>query len=203
MGKKIGIGCIILGVLCLLSSAGLLVYNLWEANSGAQSSQLMLEELQQSLEIKRSAEKVQTEQEPETVSQPLDGKMPEVWVDGYASVGILSIPVLELELPVLSEWSYEKLRKAPCQYYGTCYDTDFVIAAHNYRTHFGRLTELQPKDLIVFTDNNGTMYCYEVVLTETLPPAATKEMITSGFDLSLYTCTSGGANRVTVRCKKI
>ena len=25
-------------------------------------------------------------------------------------------------------------------------------------------------------------------------------MITSGFDLSLYTCTPGGSNRVTVRC---
>ncbi len=29
---------------------------------------------------------------------------------------------------------------------------------------------------------------------------ARNEMITSGFDLSLYTCTPGGSNRVTVRC---
>ena len=29
---------------------------------------------------------------------------------------------------------------------------------------------------------------------------ATLEMITSGFALSLYTCTPGGASRVTVRC---
>ena len=27
-----------------------------------------------------------------------------------------------------------------------------------------------------------------------------EEMITAGFDLSLYTCTPGGADRVTVRC---
>ena len=32
---------------------------------------------------------------------------------------------------------------------------------------------------------------------------ATKEMITSGFDLSLYTCTPGGASRVTVRCNAV
>ena len=44
---------------------------------------------------------------------------------------------------------------------------------------------------------------YEVVLLETLPGNATEEMITSGFDLSLYTCTPGGASRVTVRCRAV
>ena len=43
----------------------------------------------------------------------------------------------------------------------------------------------------------------EVVLLETLPKNATKEMITSGFDLSLYTCTLGGGSRVTVRCNAV
>ena len=51
-----------------------------------------------------------------------------------------------------------------------------------------------------YTDVNGADHCYEVVLLETLPANATEEMITSGFDLSLYTCTPGGASRVTVRC---
>ena len=120
---------------------------------------------------------------------------------GYDSIGILSIPVLELELPVLTDWSYAKLRKAPCHYYGSYYEPDFVIAAHNYQSHFGRLSQLQPGDLVVFTAVDGTAYCYEVVLLETLPKEATKEMITSGFDLSLYTCTPGGGSRVTVRCK--
>ena len=124
-------------------------------------------------------------------------------VDGYDCIGVLSIPVLELELPVLTDWSYEKLKIAPCHYFGSCYEKDFVIAAHNYQSHFGRLSELLPKDLILFTDISGTVYCYEVVLLETLPGNATEEMITSGFDLSLYTCTPGGANRVTVRCKTV
>ena len=130
-------------------------------------------------------------------------EMPTTQVDGYDCIGILSIPVLELELPVLEDWSYEKLKVAPCHYFGTCYGTDFVIAAHNYPTHFGRLSQLQPGDLILFTDVAGNVFGYEVVLLETLPGNATKEMITSGFDLSLYTCTPGGASRVTVRCKAV
>ena len=36
-----------------------------------------------------------------------------------------------------------------------------------------------------------------------LLPDATEEMITSGFDLSLYTCTTAGSSRVTVRCNVV
>ncbi|MBQ1279282.1 MAG: sortase, partial [Clostridia bacterium] len=118
----------------------------------------------------------------------------------YDCIGILSIPALDLELPVLTDWSYAKLKKAPCHYYGSCYEKDFVIAAHNYKAHFGRLSELQVGDLVVFTDVSGTAHYYEVVILETIPKNATKEMITSGFDLSLYTCTLGGGSRITVRC---
>ena len=130
-------------------------------------------------------------------------EMATVEAEGYDCIGILSIPVLNLELPVLADWSYAKLKKAPCHYYGTYYEKDFVIAAHNYQTHFGRLPELITGDIVIFTDVNGVVYCYEIVLFETLPKDATKEMITSGFDLSLYTCTPGGANRITVRCNAV
>jgi hypothetical protein len=34
MGKKVGIFCILLGIACLLSSAGLIIYNRYEAQSG-------------------------------------------------------------------------------------------------------------------------------------------------------------------------
>ena len=131
------------------------------------------------------------------------GEMPVTRVGDYDCIGILSIPVLELELPVLTDWSYTKLKTAPCLYYGTYYEKDFVIAAHNYQSHFGRLSELQEKDLVLFTDVTGTVRCYEVVLLETLPGNATEQMITSGFDLSLYTCTPGGGNRETVRCSAV
>ena len=127
-------------------------------------------------------------------------EMATIKVDGYDCVGVLTVPVLKLELPVLTDWSYAKLKKAPCVYYGSYYETDFVIAAHNYKAHFGRLSELQTGDIVIFADVHGTAHYYEVVLLETLPPTATEEMITSGFDLSLYTCTPGGGNRVTVRC---
>lgn len=206
MRKTVGIVCIVAGILCLLMSAGLVVYNRMEAASAADASRTMLQNAWEKIEItppEQTTSEPAEEPEAETAAVQVPQEPLTVELDGYECIGILSLPVLELELPVLQEWSYKKLRKAPCQYYGSCYAPDFVIAAHNYPAHFGRLSELQPKDMILFTDVAGTVHCYEVVLLETLPPTATAEMITSGFDLSLYTCTPGGGSRVTVRCNKI
>ena len=202
MRKWIGITCIVLGVICLLGAIGFVVYNRWEDNNAAQTSQNILEKVQ--LVIREDNPPQGMEQyEPSAEAEATPAEMATISVDGYDCIGILSIPVLELELPVLADWSYSKLMKAPCHYYGTYYEPDFVIAAHNYNSHFGRLSQLQPGDIVIFTDVSGQDHFYEVVLLETLPPQATEEMLASGFGLSLYTCTPGGGNRVTVRCNAI
>ena len=189
MAKRIGKLFISLGILCLLSALGLIVYNSIEEKNSEKYASSFLEELNEKIDDKGDN---LTNQEMKVIE-----------IDGYESIGILSIPALNVELPVLTDWDYQKLKKAPCLYYGTYYEENFVIAAHNYQSHFGRLKELNANDIISFRDVNGNVYYYEVVLIETLSKYATEEMVTSGFDLSLYTCTIGGANRVTVRCDKI
>ena len=203
MRKGIGIGCIALGMICLLISIGFVVYNRYEASHGEKISQMLLHNLQTSIDAANQSENTPEETTVQSIQEYKTREMMTIPVGNYDSIGILSIPVLELELPVLADWSYEKLKNAPCHYYGSCYESDFVIAAHNYPAHFGRLSQLQAGDLVVFTDAAGTMHCYEVVLLETLAATATEAMITSGFDLSLYTCTQGGGSRVTVRCNAI
>ena len=208
MRKVIGITCILLGFVCILISVGFVFYNQYEARQGETTSQTLLENVQSNMQLASPSEAPEPENAPEeTTSLDEEEAAPRIMqtvpAGSYESVGILSIPVLELELPVLTDWSYEKLRSAPCHYYGSCYEPNFVIAAHNYPAHFGRLSQLIPGDLVLFTDVTGTVYCYEVVLLETLAPTATEEMITAGFDLSLYTCTPGGASRVTVRCNAV
>ena len=199
MRKVIGIGCITLGLLCLLIALGFVAHNRYEAAQGEKSAQTLLENLHMAIQDvtppqEAASQDVSDDVVPEMLTTP---------AGPYNSIGILAIPVLELELPVLTDWTYEKLKAAPCHYYGSCYGSDFVIAAHNYPSHFGRLSQLQPVDLVIFTDVSGTAHCYEVVLLETLLPTATEEMIASGFALSLYTCTPGGGSRVTVRCKAL
>lgn len=189
MRKCIGVICVFLGILCILSSVGFAVYNLYEDKKAEKITQSLLGNIQNTVKEKNPGLE--------------DKEMATVKVDNYDCIGVLSIPVLDLELPVLTDWSYGKLKKAPCRYYGSYYEKDFVIAAHNYKSHFGRLSELQTGDLVLFTDVGGTVHYYEVAILETLSKNATNEMITSGFDLSLYTCTLGGGSRVTVRCNAI
>ena len=206
MRRGFGVFCIILGICCLRSSIGFIVYNHREEKNAQNTSKNILQDVRENI-LDNTCEESTSEEsdrdESAEIHVDIPQKMLTAQVDGYDCIGVLSIPVLELELPVLTDWSYTKLKIAPCHYFGSYYEKDFVIAAHNYQSHFGRLSALQPNDLILFTDISGTVYCYEVVLLETLPGNATEEMITSGFDLSLYTCTPGGASRVTVRCKAI
>ena len=79
---------------------------------------------------------------------------------------------------------------------------DLVIAAHNYRNHFGRLKELAVGDSVTFTDMEGIVNTYRVEKVETLQPTEVAAVQNSGHDLVLYTCTKGGKTRVTVFCDR-
>ena len=129
--------------------------------------------------------------------------MTEVVIDGYAYIGYLSIPSLGLELPVMSEWDYTRLKIAPCRYAGSVKTDNLVIAAHNYRRHFGPIKKLAIGDEVYFTDVDGIVFCYEVVEMVTLSPTAVEEMSAGDYDLTLFTCTYGGQSRVTVRCDRM
>ena len=198
--KRSAVCLIVLGICCLIASVGLIAYNRMEEENARNASQDMLQDIRESMTDSTNEESNSGGSSEDVMNAP---EMPVTKIKGYDCIGVLSIPVIELELPVLTDWNYTKLRVAPCIYFGSYYEKDFVIAAHNYQSHFGRLSKLQPKDVILLTDVSGTVHYYEVVLLETLPGNATEEMITGGFDLSLYTCTPGGSNRVTVRCNAI
>lgn len=130
-------------------------------------------------------------------------EMPVIRLEDEEYIGWLEIPALGLKLPVMSEWTYPRLKKSPCRYTGTAYQDNLVISAHNYERHFGRLKELDEGARIFFTDADGNRFSYEVVLTETLKPTAIRDMTSGEFDLTLFTCTVGGRSRVTVRCEKV
>ena len=62
---------------------------------------------------------------------------------------------------------------------------------------------LQVGDAVYFTDVGGNVISYEVSATEILKPTQVEEMRNSSWDLTLYTCTYGGRERVTIRCKQV
>ena len=139
---------------------------------------------------------------PTLYVNPYDSEMTVVEISGSGYIGYVSIPELSLELPVMSEWSYPKLRKAPCRYSGSTKTDDLVILAHNYSRHFGKISKLSIGDEVIFTDMNGVVTHYSVVETDTLSPYAVEEMTAGDYDLTLFTCTYGGKSRITVRCDR-
>jgi len=119
---------------------------------------------------------------------------------GCEYIGYLTIPELELELPMMSDWSDEKLAFSPCRYYGSPATEDIVLMAHNYAPFFEHLKNLSVGDTLSFTDVSGQVWTYTVEELEVLPPSAVEEMTHSGYPLTLFTCTEDNENRLTVRC---
>lgn len=229
MTRKIGIIFIILGILALLASVGLLFYNNWESQTALEASNSVLAQMQQNLAEPegQDAPETATAQDGGTASEETqDGTIPTmemaedpyadrmdtfdeaakemttVAIDGYDYIGYLSIPVLKLELPVMSEWDYQRLRRAPCRQFGSTKTDDLVIAAHNYPAHFGYLSQLRSGDLLTFTDMDAEVILYEVMVVDILEPTAVDKVRYSDFDLVLYTCTYGGEKRVAVFCDR-
>ena len=198
------------GLLLLAAALFLWAYNGQESRRAGDSAQQVITELTQSLTQQPPAE---AGADPERSDAPavklpeylLDAQreMPEKTVNGRAYIGVLSIPSLNLELPVLSQWSYPNLKVAPCRYSGSLYQNDLIICAHNYASHFGKLKELQPGDIVLFTDMDEHVVTFQVVERETLNPMDVEGMEAGDWDLTLFTCTIGGQTRVTIRLERV
>lgn len=195
------------GLLLIAAALLLTCYNMWDNSRAGKTADVVLSRL-----APKIGEPVSTKQDtpdvpadeieyPDYVLNP-DMPMPTETVSGLDYIGILDIPLLGLRLPVLADWSYPNLKIGPCRYSGSAYLDDMVICAHNYGVHFGSLRHLSYGDTVIFTDMDGNVFSYRVAEMLTLQPTNIEEMTAGDWDLTLFTCTVGGATRVTVRCEK-
>ena len=190
--NKIGLFFMILGAALFFGALGLFLYNEVQAVRAEQLSADVLHEL-----VGQISE-IHTEN---AENQPLE--MTEVTIDGYNYIGYLLVPELELELPIMADWDYKRLKIAPCRYQGTVNGENLVLMAHNYERHFGKLSELMEGSQVIFTDMDGFSTFYEVTAKDVLVPTAVNEVTDSDFDLVLFTCTYGGKSRITIYCNKM
>lgn len=190
------------GALCILGALGFVGSNLHRSTESGREAGAVLEELLPV--VYANAQEATTEPAqtlaPETEPTAPVPEMPTQTVNGWDYIGYLSIPSLELTLPIQSQWSYEGFRVAPGRFAGSTYSKDLVLAAHNYPQHFGHIGDLQPGDTVCFTDMDGHVTHYRVAALETLAPEDVEGMLSGEYDLTLFTCTVGGKSRVTVRC---
>ena len=198
-GLSAGKVLILLGVVLMLSAAGLYGYNRMVDYRAGQESETAVITLVEEIQ----ASQVEILEVPEENNEKSPAALKVAELDGAYYMGVLTIPALEKILPVQSDWSEAKLKKSPCRYSGGLEEGELVIAGHNYKKHFSGLATLKLGDSIVFTDLEGNQLFYEVREIYTVAATDIEGMIDSGYDLSLFTCNYGGKARVTVRCDRV
>lgn len=180
--KNKGVALLLVGLVFLLVAGGWYCYNLVEdKNAGKQALDILT--------------KIDDAQDNNDIS-------PVITVGGDAFCGKVIIEKLNVELPVYNELSYARLKKAPCRYIGGVDTNDMIIAAHNYKSHFGSLKKLKTGDEIQFVDAYNKTHVFVVSELITLDGTAVSDMQSGGWDFTLFTCTKGGEQRVTVRCDR-
>ena len=179
------------GVILIVISISMLIYNKYEDIKAYKFSQEILVIIEDNISDKEIKE------------NDYSKEMDTINIKGYDYIGTIIIPKLDLKLPIMSEYDYSRLKKTPCRYYGSIHTNDLIICGHSYKTHFKYLNKLKQKDLIIFTDVNNVNYVYEVLEIEVLKKTDVEKMIDNNYDLTLYTCTNGGIDRLTIRCNKV
>ena len=204
MSKRyVGLVMMIIGISTVAAGLGLGGYNLWDNHRAGIQADAALYAI---VRLWEEAEITDLDEIPEASSElppDSDRELPVREIDGHRYIGMVSIPVIDMALPVQEDWSPALLKTSPCRYMGSPYRGDLIICAHNYDTHFGRLKNLMLGDEVVFTDVEENEFRYTVVEQETLAGTAVEEMKNGEWDLTLFTCTLGGQTRVTVRCDLI
>ena len=195
MKSKLGTLFIALGVLALLGAAGLFGYNQWDNARAEKAADAVLNQLEETLEQPKTILPGESEAASDTAEEPAEEEadgMTVTFIDGYDYIGYVSIPSIGLALPVMKQWSYPG---------------DLVVAGHNYARHFSPIKHLAVGTEVLFVDMDGKTWHYEVSAGEVLQPTQIEKMTvkSSGddWDLTLFTCTTGGSARCAVRCTRV
>ncbi|MCH5321141.1 MAG: sortase, partial [Eubacterium sp.] len=116
--RKFNRACVVLGALLIISAIGLTGYNVWENYRAQYETDLLLQDVYDEIDTDREG----------TADYLIDPNMdmPTVEIDGYLYIGFVSIPKLELMLPVMDSWSYPQLKISPCRYAGSAYLNNMI-----------------------------------------------------------------------------
>lgn len=228
---KKGTVLILSGILIIFSALGLAGYNLYTADVAYREATVALDKLQQLIPDKEqkipsggkndTAENSNADGETVTDENDETGKMPAPelpsylenpkiempvqTIDGQEYIGVLEIPEIFVKLPVISQMTYPKLKKAPCRYSGSAYTDDLIIGAHCYEQFFAKLKHVSTGAEVKFTDVDGNVFVYRAVSKETIDERNVEEFKLGDWELSLFTCPrmTNVDSRIVLRCERI
>lgn len=190
-----------LGLLLIAAALAFTGYNIWDSNRAGEAAAAVITELQIPEKIQPATPILHKSLEEKNVEFP---PMATQTINGYDYIGTLEVPCFSLELPVMAQWDYDRLQISPCLYSGSYFTGDLVICGHNYPTHFSYLKSIALNEDIYLTTVDGYRYHYRVDNIETLEPTEISQMVEpTDWELTLFTCHTGGQTRCAIRCSLI
>ncbi len=185
-----------LGALLMLAAALLVGKNLHEQSAAAGRSRELLEQAERQMATA-------ARQDPEGGESTPDSDPASLW-DGYDIAGILSLPDLGLELPVLADYSDDLLKVSICVFdeTGTPEDGSLILAGHNYRAYFGRLSQLSVGAEVRYRPTAGEEILYHVAELTEIDADDGDALMEGSWDLTLVTCNLDMSKRILARCTR-
>lgn len=128
----------------------------------------------------------------------------------YRVIGIIKIPKINLEYPILENTSVEALKLSITKFWGNKINEigNVTLAGHNNLngTMFGKIKKLEAGDIIELTDIQNTTLEYEVFDTYIIDPNDISCILPEQEDVrevTLITCTNGRENRFIIKAREI
>ena len=154
-------------------------------------------------EFHEAEEKIKDSQEGE--NNPIQLKM-----YGYNVIGLIKIPAIDLEYPIIERTTKESMRLSISRFYGGDINEpgNVSLAGHNNYsgTMFGKNNKLKLGDKVFLTDLTSRTIEYEIYDIFVTDPNDTSILETKEKDIgevTLITCKNGRSERLIIKAREI
>lgn len=186
--NRLSLVCILIGTLLLVTASG---YLLW----GQINSRIAKTD---NREIVAQVEKLIPPARDAFPEERGNNGMPALSVSGVDVAAILEIPSFDCKLPLRTSYDKDAVKKMPCRYSGSIYDTSLVIVTTDRTGQMDFVDEIGTDCRLYLTDMEGERYHYRVqAIKHTEAPSDTRFIDT--YDLVIYIRTEFDG-KYTVLC---
>lgn len=134
----------------------------------------------------------------------------EVEIEGYKVLGIIRIPKIELEYPILNKTTKESMKTSITKFWGPELNQtgNLTLAGHNNKdgTMFGKVKKLDVGDIIEIEDlyKHTVQYkIFEMYVIEPNDVSCVDSVDPNAKEVTLITCTNGNRNRLITKAREI
>lgn len=131
-------------------------------------------------------------------------------IEGYKVVGIINIPRINIEYPILEKTNKESLKLSITKFWGEKINQkgNVVLAGHNNLNNkmFGKIDKLENGDIIELTDSQMVTVKYQVFDKYVIDPNDIDCIFPideNTREITLITCTNRDKNRLVVKAREI